>query len=118
MELFLVVSMQQYYLQFEPPTLSSFGKDVFISIPWIIYQGSPLRGSADQVSVFGSLMCISCVFNKLDGLVSAFVCSLTGVIVKMPLLSRRLSGWNIGRTFPQVAGDGLTGGGWQVMGDG
>ena len=92
MELFLVVSMQQYYLQFEPPTLSSFGKDVFISIPGII---SPLKWSADQVSVFGSLMCISCVFNQPDKLVSAFVCSLTDVIVKMPPLSRRLSRWNI-----------------------
>lgn len=90
MELFLVVSMQQYYLQFEPLILSSFGKDVFIPIPWIIYQGSPLKGSADQVSVFGSLMCISCVFSKPDVLVSAFVCSLTGVIVKMPPSSERV----------------------------
>ena len=27
----------------------SLGKNVFVSIPFVIFQGSPLRGSADQV---------------------------------------------------------------------
>ena len=46
-------------LQFELPPWCSLGKNVFVSIPLVIFLSSPLRGSADQVrgpgvSVFGS----------------------------------------------------------------